>query len=264
MTPFQPPEEKRAAYAADITYGTNNEFGFDYLRDNMAFSMEEKFQRELNFAVIDEVDSILIDEARTPLIISGQAEDSSKLYMEINKLIPQLELHVEEVEGQVTKAGHYTIDEKTRQVELNEAGHQFIEEMLTGVGLLAEGESLYSAHNLGLLTHVYSGLRAHKLFHRNVEYIVQDGQVVLVDEHTGRTMPGRRLSEGLHQAIEAKEGPEHSGREPDPGLDHVPELLPSVHQAVRHDRYRRHRSVRIPPDLWPAGHGHSAEQAVGA
>ncbi|MBC8996596.1 preprotein translocase subunit SecA [Pseudomonas sp. N40(2020)] len=205
VTPFQPPEEKRLAYAADITYGTNNEFGFDYLRDNMAFSMEEKFQRELNFAVIDEVDSILIDEARTPLIISGQAEDSSKLYMEINKLIPQLELHVEEVEGEVTKAGHYTVDEKTRQVELNEAGHQFIEDMLTRVGLLAEGESLYSAHNLGLLTHVYAGLRAHKLFNRNIEYIVQDGQVVLVDEHTGRTMPGRRLSEGLHQAIEAKE-----------------------------------------------------------
>ena len=205
VTPFQPPEEKRAAYASDITYGTNNEFGFDYLRDNMAFSMEDKFQRELNFAVIDEVDSILIDEARTPLIISGQAEDSSKLYTEINRLIPRLEQHIEEVEGVVTKQGHFTIDEKTRQVELNEAGHQFIEEMLTEVGLLAEGESLYSAHNLGLLTHVYAGLRAHKLFHRNVEYIVQDGQILLVDEHTGRTMPGRRLSEGLHQAIEAKE-----------------------------------------------------------
>ncbi|KIU50724.1 preprotein translocase subunit SecA [Pseudomonas putida] len=205
VTPFQPPEEKRIAYAADITYGTNNEFGFDYLRDNMAFSMEEKFQRELNFAVIDEVDSILIDEARTPLIISGQAEDSSKLYIEINKLIPQLKQHIEEVEGQVTQEGHYSIDEKTRQVELNEAGHQYIEEMLTQVGMLAEGESLYSAHNLGLLTHVYAGLRAHKLFHRNVEYIVQDGQILLIDEHTGRTMPGRRLSEGLHQAIEAKE-----------------------------------------------------------
>ncbi len=205
VTPFQPPEEKRAAYACDITYGTNNEFGFDYLRDNMAFSMDEKFQRELNFAVIDEVDSILIDEARTPLIISGQAEDSSRLYTEINKLIPRLEQHIEEVEGVVTKEGHFSIDEKTRQVELNEAGHQFVEDMLTQIGLLAEGESLYSAHNLGLLTHVYAGLRAHKLFHRNVEYIVQDGQVVLVDEHTGRTMPGRRLSEGLHQAIEAKE-----------------------------------------------------------
>lgn len=205
VSAFQPPEEKRAAYAADITYGTNNEFGFDYLRDNMAFSQEEKFQRELNFAVIDEVDSILIDEARTPLIISGQAEDSSKLYIEINRLIPRLKQHIEEVEGQVTQEGHFTIDEKSRQVELNEAGHQFIEEMLTQAGLLAEGESLYSAHNLGLLTHVYAGLRAHKLFHRNVEYIVQDGQVLLIDEHTGRTMPGRRLSEGLHQAIEAKE-----------------------------------------------------------
>ena len=206
VTPFMDPQEKRLAYAADITYGTNNEFGFDYLRDNMAFSLEEKFQREMNFAVIDEVDSILIDEARTPLIISGQAEDSSKLYTQINLLIPKLKLHVEEEEGVVTQEGHYTLDEKTRQVELNEQGHQYIEELLTEAGLLAEGESLYSAHNLGLLTHVYSGLRAHKLFHRNVEYIVQKDQVLLVDEHTGRTMPGRRLSEGLHQAIEAKEG----------------------------------------------------------
>ncbi len=206
VTPFMDPIEKRAAYAADITYGTNNEFGFDYLRDNMAFSLEEKFQRELNFAVIDEVDSILIDEARTPLIISGQAEDSSRLYTQINLLIPQLKLHVEEVEGVVTLEGHYTLDEKTRQVELNEQGHQFIEDLLAANDLLAEGESLYSAHNLGLLTHVYSGLRAHKLFHRDVEYIVQKDQVMLIDEHTGRTMPGRRLSEGLHQAIEAKEG----------------------------------------------------------
>jgi len=206
VTPFMPPEDKRIAYNADITYGTNNEFGFDYLRDNMAFSLDEKFQRELNFAVIDEVDSILIDEARTPLIISGQAEDSSRLYMEINRLIPRLEQHIEEVEGQVTQQGHYSIDEKSRQVELNESGHQFIEDMLTQAGLLAEGESLYSAHNLGLLTHVYAGLRAHKLFHRNIEYIVQDGGILLIDEHTGRTMPGRRLSEGLHQAIEAKEG----------------------------------------------------------
>ncbi|WP_129211682.1 preprotein translocase subunit SecA [Candidatus Pseudomonas adelgestsugas] len=205
VTSFQLPEEKHAAYAADITYGTNNEFGFDYLRDNMAFSIEEKFQRELNFAVIDEVDSILIDEARTPLIISGKAEDSSRLYTEINKLIPRLMQHFEEVKGVATKEGHFTIDEKTRQVELNEAGYQHIEDMLTQIGLLSEGESLYAAHNLGLLTHVYAGLRAHKLFHRNVEYIVQDGRIILVDEHTGRTMPGRCLSEGLHQAIEAKE-----------------------------------------------------------
>ena len=212
VVPFQSPEEKRAAYASDITYGTNNEYGFDYLRDNMAFSMEDKFQRPLHFAVVDEVDSILIDEARTPLIISGQAEDSSELYKSINALIPSLKRQIEEEpkgvneEKIVIEEGHYTLDEKNRQVELNEAGHLFVEEQLTKLGLLGENDSLYSASNLGLLTHVYSGLRAHKLFHRNVEYIIQDGQVVLVDEHTGRTMPGRRLSEGLHQAIEAKEG----------------------------------------------------------
>ncbi|NLC09918.1 MAG: preprotein translocase subunit SecA [Gammaproteobacteria bacterium] len=206
VIPFQSPEEKRDAYACDITYGTNNEFGFDYLRDNMAFSLEDKFQRGLHFAVVDEVDSILIDEARTPLIISGQAEDSSELYKTINALIPALKRQTEDEEGVVIEAGHYTLDEKTRQVELNEEGHQFVEEQLIKLGLLGEHDSLYSASNLSLLTHVYSGLRAHKLFNRNVEYIVQDGEVVLVDEHTGRTMHGRRLSEGLHQAIEAKEG----------------------------------------------------------
>lgn len=206
VVPFQDPADKRDAYACDITYGTNNEFGFDYLRDNMAFSVEEKFQRELHFAVIDEVDSILIDEARTPLIISGQAEDSSELYKKINLVIPTLKRQLEDEEGEVLEEGHYTIDEKMRQVELNEAGHQYIEEKLTELGLLAENESLYSSSNLSLLTHVNAGLRAHTLFNRNVEYIVQDGQVVLVDEHTGRTMQGRRLSEGLHQAIEAKEG----------------------------------------------------------
>lgn len=206
VSPFQDPVDKRAAYAADITYGTNNEFGFDYLRDNMAFSLDDKFQRELNFAVVDEVDSILIDEARTPLIISGPAEDSSRLYMQMNQLIPRLKRQVEAEEGVVEQEGHYSIDEKARQVEITEQGHQFIEDMLTEAGLLAEGESLYSAHNLGLLTHVYAALRAHTLFHRDVEYIVQNNQVVLIDEHTGRTMQGRRLSEGLHQAIEAKEG----------------------------------------------------------
>src|SRR5690554_4890284 len=206
VVPFQDPDDKRAAYASDITYGTNNEFGFDYLRDNMAFSLEDKFQRELHFAVIDEVDSILIDEARTPLIISGQAEDSSELYQKINKIIPTLKRQVENEEGEVLEPGHYTIDEKMRQVELNEDGHQYIEEKLTELGLLAEDESLYSSSNLSLLTHVNAGLRAHTLFNRNVEYIVQNDQVILVDEHTGRTMPGRRLSEGLHQAIEAKEG----------------------------------------------------------
>ena len=196
----QNPAEKRAAYASDIVYGTNNEFGFDYLRDNMAFSMGDKAQGKLSFAVVDEVDSILIDEARTPLIISGAAEDSSELYRSINKLIPKL---FPELEGQ---EGDFTVDEKQRQIELTEAGHEKIEEMLIAAKLLAEDDSLYAATNLGLLHHVHSGLRAHKLFQRDVEYIVQEGQVVLIDEHTGRTMPGRRLSEGLHQAIEAKEG----------------------------------------------------------
>ena len=196
----QNPVEKRAAYASDIVYGTNNEFGFDYLRDNMAFSMADKAQGKLSFAVVDEVDSILIDEARTPLIISGAAEDSSELYRSINKLIPKLS---PELEGQ---EGDFTVDEKQRQIELTEAGHEKIEEMLIAAKLLAEDDSLYAATNLGLLHHVHSGLRAHVLFQRDVEYIVQDGQVVLIDEHTGRTMPGRRLSEGLHQAIEAKEG----------------------------------------------------------
>ena len=196
----QLPEEKREAYSADIIYGTNNEFGFDYLRDNMAFTKEDKMQGELAFAIVDEVDSILIDEARTPLIISGASEDSSELYKRINKLIPLLK---EENEGQ---EGHYTIDEKMRQVELTEQGHEYVEELLYREKLLEEGDSLYAATNLNLLHHVHSGLRAHALFQRDVEYIVQDGSVVLIDEHTGRTMPGRRLSEGLHQAIEAKEG----------------------------------------------------------
>ncbi len=202
----QDSEAKRAAYAADITYGTNNEYGFDYLRDNMAFSKEDRFQRGLNFAIIDEVDSILIDEARTPLIISGPAEDNSALYKRINLFIPKLEEQID-VEGdeEQEETGHYKIDEKTRQVEMTEAGHLFVEELLINDGLLAEGESLYSATNLSLLQHVYSGLRAHKLFHRDVEYIIENRQVVLIDEHTGRTMAGRRLSEGLHQAIEAKE-----------------------------------------------------------
>jgi preprotein translocase subunit SecA len=195
----QDPLSKRDAYAADITYGTNNEFGFDYLRDNMAFSKEDRFQRALNFAIVDEVDSILIDEARTPLIISGQAEDSSELYRRINLFIPLLSLQTEE------QPGHYTVDEKMRSVELTEDGHQKIEELLLQNKMLQEGDSLYSAGNLSLLHHVNSALRAHSLFHRDVEYIVQDDQVVLIDEHTGRTMPGRRLSEGLHQAIEAKE-----------------------------------------------------------
>ncbi len=202
----QDPATKRAAYAADITYGTNNEFGFDYLRDNMAFSLEDKVQRGHYFAIVDEVDSILIDEARTPLIISGPAEDSSELYRKINKLIPLLERAEIAEEGQPVGDGHFTIDEKSRSVELTEFGHAHVEELLVQNGLLDEGDSLYAATNLGLLHHVSSGLRAHHLYQRNVEYIVQNNQIVIVDEHTGRTMPGRRWGEGLHQAIEAKEG----------------------------------------------------------
>ncbi|NMT64019.1 preprotein translocase subunit SecA [Marinobacter orientalis] len=201
----QPQEEKRAAYQADITYGTNNEFGFDYLRDNMAFSTEDKVQRGLHFAIVDEVDSILIDEARTPLIISGAAEDSSKLYQAINELVPRLE-QGEVSEEEAEPSGDFTIDEKSRQVELTEKGHERVEELLLERGLLKEGESLYSAANLSLLHHIHSALRAHHLFQKDVDYIVQGDQVVIVDEHTGRTMPGRRWSEGLHQAIEAKEG----------------------------------------------------------
>ncbi|HMV72382.1 MAG TPA: preprotein translocase subunit SecA, partial [Pseudomonadales bacterium] len=197
----QDTQSKRDAYAADITYGTNNEFGFDYLRDNMVFSLEDRMQREPNFAIVDEVDSILIDEARTPLIISGASEDSSRLYKHINALVPRMRRAAEE-----GAEGHFVIDEKTRQVELTEDGHQFIEQLLIAEGLLPEGESLYHAINLALLHHVHTALRAHHLFQRDVEYIVQNGQVVLIDEHTGRTMQGRRLSEGLHQAIEAKEG----------------------------------------------------------
>lgn len=204
---MQPQEQKRAAYEADITYGTNNEYGFDYLRDNMVTRKEDRVQRGLNFAVVDEVDSILIDEARTPLIISGASENNTELYLLMNKLIPMLKPHIEAEEGEEGGVdGHYTVDEKTRQVELTEDGHQLVEDLLSENGLLKGGESLYSAANLNLLHHVHTALRAHKLFHRDVEYIVNENQVVLIDEHTGRTMAGRRLSEGLHQAIEAKEG----------------------------------------------------------
>lgn len=199
--PDMPHPEKQAAYRADIVYGTNNEFGFDYLRDNMAFSLEDKVQRELNFAVVDEVDSILIDEARTPLIISGAAEGSSELYKKVNELIPHLKKQEEEGDG-----GHYTVDEKQKQAHLTEVGHQYVEDLLTEKNLLEPGESLYHASNIILMHHVNAALKAHAMFHRDVDYIVKDNQVVIVDEHTGRTMSGRRWSEGLHQAVEAKEG----------------------------------------------------------
>jgi preprotein translocase subunit SecA len=194
------PPEKQAAYRCDVTHGTNNEFGFDYLRDNMVFNQNEKVQRSLNYAIVDEVDSILIDEARTPLIISGAAEESVDLYIAINEVIPKLSKQ-EQKEG----PGDYSLDEKTKQAFLSEEGHQRVEDLLTQAGLLRDGESLYDAQNIMLMHHIYAALRAHKLFNRDVDYIVKNGEVVIVDEHTGRTMPGRRWSEGLHQAIEAKE-----------------------------------------------------------
>ncbi|MGD8926628.1 MAG: preprotein translocase subunit SecA [Thioalkalispiraceae bacterium] len=196
-----PHEEKKAAYAADITYGTNNEYGFDYLRDNMAFSADERYQRSHAFAIVDEVDSILIDEARTPLIISGPAEESSEHYYVINELVPKLTKQEEE-DG----PGDYSVEEKNKQIFLTEEGHQHVEELLYESGVLKEGESLYDAVNIGLMHHINAALRAHVLFQRDVDYIVQNNEIVIVDEFTGRTMPGRRWSDGLHQAVEAKEG----------------------------------------------------------
>ncbi|MGO2133136.1 MAG: preprotein translocase subunit SecA [Halomonas sp.] len=203
ILPGQDPGEKRQAYACDITYGTNNEFGFDYLRDNMAFSLEEKVQRELYFAIIDEVDSILIDEARTPLIISGAVDENTELYRVVDRLARQLSPCEDE---ESPETGDFILDEKQKQVELTEDGHHRVEALMRAEGLLGEEESLYAAQNLNLLHHMNSALRAQYLYQRDVDYIVNDDQVVIVDEHTGRTMPGRRWSEGLHQAVEAKEG----------------------------------------------------------
>jgi len=228
-------EEKRAAYAADITYGTNNEYGFDYLRDNLAFRLEDRVQRGLAYAIVDEVDSILIDEARTPLIISGPAEESTELYVKINALVPRLKLQKKELPedsslaanlahkaqrkkarangediaddgGEVIEPGDYTLDEKHKQAHLTEQGHERVEQLMAQTGLLAEGESLYDPANIRLMHHLNAALRAHAIYKRDVEYIVRNGEVVIVDEFTGRTMPGRRWSDGLHQAIEAKEG----------------------------------------------------------
>jgi preprotein translocase subunit SecA len=210
----QSAEEKRAAYRCDITYGTNNEFGFDYLRDNLAFRLDDRVQRQLAFAIVDEVDSILIDEARTPLIISGPAEEGVDTYVAINNLVPRLE-RGETIEKAATSAfsgsetdstGDYTVDEKQRQVHLTEVGHEKVEALMIEAGLLREGESLYDPANIRLMHHLNAALRAHALYKRDVEYIVRGGEVIIVDEFTGRTMPGRRWSDGLHQAVEAKEG----------------------------------------------------------
>ncbi len=204
--PNMMPQDKKAAYQADILYGTNNEFGFDYLRDNMAFRAEDRVQRGRYFAIVDEVDSILIDEARTPLIISGPAEDSSDMYTRINALIPQLVRQDKEDSEEYRGEGHFTVDEKSKQAHLTENGQEFVEELLKKNGLMEEFDTLYSPINISLLHHINAALRAHVLFEKDVDYIVQNDEVIIVDEHTGRTMPGRRWSEGLHQAIEAKEG----------------------------------------------------------
>jgi preprotein translocase subunit SecA len=203
----QPNEEKQAAYAADITYGTNNEYGFDYLRDNMVFHPSQRVQRALHYAIVDEVDSILIDEARTPLIISGQADDNVALYQSVNALPPRLERQEKEYkEGETGPIGDYVVDEKAHTVLLTERGHEKVEETLNEMGLLAQGGSLYDAANITLMHHVYAALRAHVLYHRDQHYVVQNGEVIIVDEFTGRLMHGRRWSDGLHQAVEAKEG----------------------------------------------------------
>ncbi|MDF1485474.1 preprotein translocase subunit SecA [Ramlibacter sp. H39-3-26] len=208
--PQMPREEKQAAYAADITYGTNNEYGFDYLRDNMVYEPRDRVQRGLNYAIVDEVDSILIDEARTPLIISGQAEDHTAMYLAMNQLAPLLVRQEGEADPRtgegVTKPGDFTVDEKSHQVFLTEQGHETAERILSGKGLIGEGASLYDPANISLMHHLYAALRAHQLYHRDQHYVVQNGEIVIVDEFTGRLMSGRRWSDGLHQAIEAKEG----------------------------------------------------------
>ena len=210
--PQMPREEKQQAYGSDITYGTNNEYGFDYLRDNMVYETQDRVQRALNYAIVDEVDSILIDEARTPLIISGQAEDHTDLYLAINKMVPLLDKQEGEADPRtgegVTKPGDFTVDEKTHQVFLTEAGHEKAERILAEFGLLPEGASLYDATNITLMHHLNAALRARHLYHRDQHYVVQQGEVVIVDEFTGRLMTGRRWSDGLHQAVEAKEGVE--------------------------------------------------------
>src|SRR4051812_24859417 len=208
--PQMPKDQKQAAYGCDITYGTNNEFGFDYLRDNMVYETTDRVQRSLNYAIVDEVDSILIDEARTPLIISGQAEDHTDLYLQINRVVPLLSKQEGEADPRtgegVTKPGDFTVDEKTRQVFLTEQGHENAERILANLGLIPEGATLYDPANIQLMHHLNAALRAQHLFHRDQHYVVQNGEIIIVDEFTGRLMSGRRWSDGLHQAVEAKEG----------------------------------------------------------
>ena len=248
--------ERQVAYAADITYGTNNEFGFDYLRDNMKFELAHYVQRGHHFAIVDEVDSILIDEARTPLIISGPAEESTDLYYEVDRIIPAAEDgrgDARRHQGRRPRSARgdrrLHQDEKHKTVTLTESGMAKAEQLLAH---RLETGRLYDPANMPLLHHVNQALRAHALFQRDVDYMVKDGEVVIVDEFTGRLMPGRRWSDGLHQAVEASQGRgEDRAREPDARDRHLPELLPQVQEARRDDRHRRHRSRRVRQDLQP-------------
>ncbi len=235
--PRQPESEKAEAYGSDITYATNNELGFDYLRDNMKSELKEMHQRYHNFAIVDEVDSILIDEARTPLIISGPSQDRSELYKVIDALIPEL---LDE---------HFELDEKTRNVTFTDAGNEFLENRLHEAGILPEGQSLYDPESTTIVHHVNQGLRAHKLFQKDKEYIVRDGEVMLIDEFTGRMMPGRRLSDGLHQAIEAKENCDIQPENVTLASVTFPELFPALRQAGRDDRHGGDGSSGVRRDL---------------
>ena len=232
-------QDRKLAYACDVTYGQNNEFGFDYLRDNMKYNLEDYVQRPHHYAIVDEVDSILIDEARTPLIISGASEESTDTYYVVDRVIPRLK-----------EEADFTIDEKLRTVSLSEDGVTKVEKLL-GV------ENLYDPRNILLLHHVNQGLKAHALFKRDVDYVVKDGEVIIVDEFTGRLMPGRRWSDGLHQAVEAKENVKIESENQTSGHDHFPKLLPHVQEAGRDDRDGRHRGGRVPANLQPAGDGDS-------
>ena len=267
-------DERQVAYAADITYGTNNELGFDYLRDNMKFELAHYVQRGHHYAIVDEVDSILIDEARTPLIISGPAEMSTDLYYEVDRIVPRLkagavvrgDTKAEEREA-LEGTGDYIVDEKHKTVTLTESGTAKAEQML---GHHLSGGHIYDLENAHIKHHVDQALRAHALFHDDVEYMVKDGEVVIVDEFTGRLMPGRRWSDGLHQAVEAKEhnsrasGSEDRAREPDARDRHLPELLPQVQEALRHDRHGGHGSRRVRQHLQARRERHSAEPEADA
>ena len=267
----QPHAEKQDAYRADVTYGTNHEFGFDYLRDNMAFRQEDRVQRGLAYAIVDEVDSILIDEARTPLIISGAADDNIDLYQQINRVAPTL-VEQEKVEDALPAVlggeaqedtGDFFIDEQHRSVELTDRGHHTVEEKLRQLQLLDEEDSLYSSGNLALLHHVTAALKAHYLYKRDVDYMLQNGEVVIIDEHTGRAMPGRRWSDGIHQAVEAKRARQNQARNTDRRIDYIPELLSPLLSPRRYDGNGGNGSGGVSTDIWTRRTCHSDSQTHG-